>query len=129
MTAKTNATATKSTRANAANAKGASKETANAKATQSKPAAKAEATGQETLYQISKPFKVRESSARGYAQAQLRALAEAHPKGFTIAQYRQALIDNLAGVEGYQPKGGWEKHNMPTWSLGQDWIAPVSKAS
>ena len=80
------------------------------------------------LYEVSAPFQVRVSSSRGYAQAQLQALAQAHPKGFTLAQYRAALVANLAKAEGHLPKGGWAKHNMPTWSLGQGWIAPVGAA-
>lgn len=119
MNAKTNAPAEGKP---AAKSKGKGKD---AKMTQSPPAAPAPVA----LYKVSNPFKVRESSARGYAQAQLRALASAHPNGFTLAQYREALVSNLAGIQGYQPKGGWEKHNMPTWSLGSGWIAPVTKAS
>ena len=80
------------------------------------------------LYEVSAPFQVRGSSSRGYAQAQLQALAQAHPKGFTLAQYRAALVANLAKADGHLPKGGWTKHNMPTWSLGQGWIAPVGAA-
>lgn len=92
------------------------------------PAASPVVVAAAALYEVSAPFQVRGSSSRGYAQAQLQALAQAHPKGFTLAQYRAALVANLAKAEGHLPKGGWAKHNMPTWSLGQGWIAPVGAA-
>ena len=98
------------------------------KSTKSAPVAPVASVEASVLYEVSAPFQVRGSSSRGYAQAQLKALALAHPKGFTLAQYRAALVSNLANAEGHLPKGGWTKHNMPTWSLGQGWIAPVGAA-
>ena len=78
------------------------------------------------LYKIGAPYQVRSTSSRGYAQAQLAACAKAHPNGFTLAQYRAALVNNLAQVQGtHAPKGGWAKHNMPTWAAGQGWLVPV----
>lgn len=100
-----------------------------AAATQAAPATTQGAVQAAPLYTIGAPYQVRGTSSRGYAQAQLAACAKAHPNGFTLAQYRAALVNNLAQVQGtHAPKGGWAKHNMPTWALGQGWLKPAAKA-
>ena len=92
------------------------------------PATPAGAMPVATLYKIGAPYPVRATSSRGYAQAQLAACAKANPNGFTLAQYRAALVGNLAQAQGtHAPKGGWAKHNMPTWAAGQGWLVPVTK--
>ena len=105
----------------------AKKAQATATATVAAPVAPIQAVTVGALYTTGAPYPVRASSSRGYAQAQLAACAKAHPNGFTLAQYRAALVNNLAQMQGtHAPKGGWAKHNMPTWALGQGWLKPVA---
>jgi 5-methylcytosine-specific restriction endonuclease McrBC GTP-binding regulatory subunit McrB len=73
---------------------------------------------------------VREGTFRKLAQDVALQLAETHPQGFSLNQYREGLV--RAGREtGVEPTGGWEKHNMPTWASHPDqaWLVPAAAAS
>lgn len=61
---------------------------------------------------------------RAYANAVAVALGKQHPKGFTLAQYRAALVAQAASSPLAPPKGGWAGHNMPTWAANpkQGWL-------
>jgi len=77
------------------------------------------------LVQLGTPWVVRPATHRAYAQAQFAWLQKHNPKGFTLAQAREALVLNSAGAPTIaSPKGGWQKHNMPTWALAQGWLQP-----
>lgn len=75
--------------------------------------------------------KVQPASHRAYAQAVAATLAQAMPQGFALNQYRAALVGNVLASNHPQrnvqpPTHGWQKHNMPTWALGQAWLVPVA---
>ena len=91
--------------------------------------AKAQAP-QAPLYTVGTLPPVRPGTHRAYAQQVARALAKAHPKGFTLAQYRAALEGQCAASNIAPPKGGWAGHNMPTWAANpaQAWLVPVATA-
>jgi hypothetical protein len=96
---------------------------------QATPNAQAQAQGA-PLYMVGTLPPVRQGSIRAYAQAQAKALQAQHPKGFTLAAYRAALVANASAGGYVQPKGGWLAHNMPTWCAlpAQAWLVPY-KAS
>lgn len=71
---------------------------------------------------------VSDGSYRQMAKDVAIALTQQHPEGFSLQQYRTALIK--AGDEtGKVPTGGWETHNMPTWVSHPErgWIVPVTE--
>lgn len=73
---------------------------------------------------------VRDGTFRKLAQDVAQQLAEVHPQGFSLQQYREALV--RAGRDtGIEPTGGWEKHNMPTWASHPDqaWLVPAGATS
>jgi len=73
---------------------------------------------------------VGDGTFRKFAQDVARQLAEYHPLGFSLTQYREALV--RAGREtGIEPMGGWEKHNMPNWASHPDqaWLVPAGATS
>lgn len=72
---------------------------------------------------------VRPGTHRAYAQQVARALAKAQPKGYTLAQYKAALVAGAAASSIAPPRGGWQAHNMPTWASNpkQAWLVPVGK--
>jgi hypothetical protein len=72
---------------------------------------------------------VRGGTHRSYAQAVARTLTTAHPKGFTLAAYRAALVAGAAASSIAPPRGGWAAHNMPTWAsnVAQSWLVAPSK--
>lgn len=66
---------------------------------------------------------------RGYRQFACQvaqALAKAQPKGFTLPQYRAALVASAAASTLPLPKGGWQRHNMPQWAAAQKWLVPAA---
>ena len=77
-------------------------------------AAKA-AAPQAPLFKVGKMPPVRPGTHRAYAQQVAHACAKAHPKGFTLAQFKAALIASAAASSVAPPRGGWQAHNMPTW--------------
>ena len=73
---------------------------------------------------------VRDGTFRQVAQDIATRLAEANPAGFSLQQYREALVQ--AGQEtGVEPTGGWENHNMPNWAShpDQSWLVPADQKS
>lgn len=72
---------------------------------------------------------VRPGTHRAYAQQVATALTKQHPKGFTLAQYKQALVAGAAASSVAPPRGGWAAHNMPTWASNpnQAWLVAPSK--
>ena len=84
---------------------------------------------QAPLFTVGNMPPVRGGTHRAYAQAIARQLAKANPKGFTLAQYKQALIANAAASSIAPPRGGWQAHNMPTWCSNpkQAWLVPAGK--
>lgn len=70
---------------------------------------------------------VRPGTHRAYAQQVARALAKAKPKGFTLAEYKAALVAGAEASSIAPPRGGWQAHNMPTWASNpkQAWLVPV----
>lgn len=71
---------------------------------------------------------VRDGTFRQVAQDIATRLAEANPAGFSLQQYREALVQ--AGQEtGVEPTGGWENHNMPNWAShpDQSWLVPADQ--
>ena len=65
---------------------------------------------------------------RAFACQVAQACAKAHPGGFTLAQYRAALVASAAASTLPLPKGGWQRHNMPQWCAAQKWLVPVAAA-
>ena len=65
---------------------------------------------------------------RAFACQVAQACAKAHPGGFTLAQYRAALVASAAASTLPLPKGGWQRHNMPQWAAAQKWLVPVAAA-
>lgn len=89
------------------------------------------ATTTATLYVVGVLPPVRQHSIRHYAQATAKALQATHPAGFTLAQFRAALVAGIAGDGYVQPRGGWAAHNMPTWCAlpAQAWLVAAPTAS
>jgi hypothetical protein len=81
------------------------------------------------LFQLGKiPPNVR--GFRGYARAQIVHLNSVNAGGFTQKQFRDALVNNAAGVEQPgEPTVGWAKHNFPTWCAANAWIVPFVPAT
>ena len=82
------------------------------------------------LFTVGQLPPVRDGTFRRLAQDVAQELAHAHPQGFSLQQYREALV--RSGREtGIEPTGGWEKHNMPTWASHPDqaWLVPVHAAA
>ncbi len=65
---------------------------------------------------------------RAFACQVAQACAKAHPGGFTLAQYRAALVASAGASTLPLPKGGWQRHNMPQWAAAQKWLVPVAAA-
>ena len=67
---------------------------------------------------------VRPGTHRAYAQAVAVALAKEHKAGFTLAQFKAALVAGAAASSVAPPRGGWAAHNMPTWmaNTNQSWL-------
>lgn len=65
---------------------------------------------------------------RAFACQVAQACAKAHPTGFTLAQYRAALVASAGASSLPLPKGGWQRHNMPQWAAAQKWLVPVAAA-
>lgn len=65
---------------------------------------------------------------RAFACQVAQACTKAHPGGFTLAQYRAALVASAAASTLPLPKGGWQRHNMPQWAAAQKWLVPVAAA-
>jgi hypothetical protein len=67
---------------------------------------------------------VRPGTHRAYAQQVARSLSRSHKKGFTLAQFKAALISGAAASTVAPPRGGWQAHNMPTWmsNNNQKWL-------
>ena len=72
---------------------------------------------------------VRPGTHRAYAQAVATALTKENPKGFTLAQFKAALVAGAAASTVAPPRGGWAAHNMPTWmaNANQQWLVAPSK--
>lgn len=89
--------------------------------------AKAEAV-QAPLYMVGSFVPVRPGTHRHYAQEIATKLGKAKPKGFTLLEFRTALIDGEAASTVAAPRGGWKAHNMPTWMANpnQQWLVPVA---
>lgn len=71
---------------------------------------------------------VRDGTFRQVVQDIATRLAEANTAGFSLQQYREALVQ--AGQEtGVEPTGGWENHNMPNWTShpDQSWLVPADQ--
>lgn len=71
---------------------------------------------------------VRDGTFRQVAQDIATRLAKENPAGFSLQQYREALVQ--AGQEtGVEPTGGWENHNMPNWAShpDQSWLVPADQ--
>lgn len=49
------------------------------------------------------------------------------PKGFTLPQFKAALVGAQHATSVPAPKCGWAGHNMPTWAANpkQGWLVPV----
>jgi len=84
----------------------------------------------EELFTVGQLPPVRDGTFRKLAQDVALQLAETHPQGFSLNQYREGLV--RAGREtGVEPTGGWEKHNMPTWASHPDqaWLVSADATS
>ena len=81
------------------------------------------------LYTVGALPDVRSDTFRHLAQDVAKQLANKHPHGFALNQYREALIQS-GKITGVEPTGGWENHNMPTWASNpnQAWLVPTSEA-
>lgn len=73
---------------------------------------------------------VREGTFRHIAQDVASRLADEKPDGFSLEQYREALVQE-GRKTGVEPTGGWEDHNMPSWAShpDQSWLVPVNHNS
>jgi len=122
---KNKAQATKRTAPQATSATGAGT-VATTKAPQGSKAAQA-ATAQAPMFTAGTMPPVRPGTHRAYAQTIARQLAKAQPKGFTLAQFKAALVAGAAASTIAPPRGGWAAHNMPTWCANpnQSWLVPV----
>lgn len=121
--------ATKTNKATATKRKAAAPTSNSAAPTQKAKGGKAAqaAVTQAPLFTMGHWPNVRPATIRAYAQATAATLAKASPKGFTLAAYRAALVAGAAASSVTPPKGGWARHNMPTWAAHakQQWIVPV----
>lgn len=99
---------------------------ATTKAAQGSKAAQ-QAAPQAPLFTVGAMPPVRPGTHRAYAQQVARTLAKAHAKGFTLAQYKAALVAGAAASSIAPPQGGWQAHNMPTWASNpkQAWLVPA----
>ena len=87
------------------------------------------AVPQAPLYTVGNLPPVRPGTHRAYAQGVFKTLAKSHPKGFTLAQAKAALVDGASASTIAPPRHGWAAHNMPTWAshANQGWLVPVTK--
>lgn len=87
------------------------------------------AAPQAPLFTVGNMPPVREGTHRAYAQTVARSLAKKQPKGFTLADFKAALVAGAAASSIAPPRGGWQAHNMPTWcsNPNQAWLVPVGK--
>ncbi len=99
---------------------------ATTKAAQGSKAAQASAP-QAPLFVAGTMPPVRPGTHRAYAQQVARDLTKANPKGFTLAQYKAALVAGAEASSIAPPRGGWQAHNMPTWASNpkQAWLVPA----
>lgn len=120
------ATAAKRTAPKATAATGAGT-VATTKAAQGSKAAQA-AAPQAPLFVAGTMPPVRPGTHRSYAQAVAVNLTKEQPKGFTLAQFKAALVAGAAASSVAPPRGGWAAHNMPTWCANpnQSWLVPAS---
>jgi len=90
-------------------------------------AAAKQAAPKAALFMLGHWPNVQQGSIRHYAQQVAATLAQANPKGFTLAAYKAALIASAAASTMRQPGGGWQGHNMPTWAANprQAWLVPA----
>lgn len=82
------------------------------------------------LFTVGTMPSVRDGTFRQIAQDVASRLAERNPDGFSLEQYREALVQE--GMKtGVEPTGGWEAHNMPSWASHSDqsWLVPVDRKS
>lgn len=82
------------------------------------------------LFTVGTMPSVRNGTFRHIAQDVASRLAEEKPDGFSLEQYREALVQE--GMKtGIEPTGGWEDHNMPSWAShpDQSWLVPVDRTS
>tara|TARA_R110000851_G_scaffold16046_2_gene52506 strand:+ start:718 stop:1107 length:390 start_codon:yes stop_codon:yes gene_type:complete len=70
---------------------------------------------------------VRPGTHRHYAQQVAVALAKDSKAGFTLAEFKVALVAGAAASSVAPPRGGWAAHNMPTWmaNINQSWLVAV----
>lgn len=89
--------------------------------------AEQQATPQAPLFTVGTMPPVRPGTHRAYAQQVARELAKAKPKGFTLAEFKAALVEGEAASTIAAPRGGWKAHNMPTWMSNpkQEWLVPA----
>jgi len=82
------------------------------------------AAPQAPLFTVGTLPPVRPGTHRAYAQAVAVALAKEHKAGFTLAQFKAALVAGAAASSVAPPRGGWAAHNMPTWmaNTNQSWL-------
>lgn len=79
------------------------------------------------------------NSIRAYCYTVAKALAKAHPNGFTAAQYASALAASAQGSTYKQPSAGWGTAAKPNGNANshanwfchpkQGWLAPVAPAT
>ena len=79
------------------------------------------------LFKVGAMQPVRPGTHRAYAQAVATSLTKAKPKGFTLAEFKAALVAGAAASTIAPPRGGWAGHNMPTWMANpaQQWLVPA----
>lgn len=72
---------------------------------------------------------VRPGTHRHYAQAIAKQLTAEKKEGFTLAEFKAALVAGAAASSVAPPRGGWASHNMATWmaNVNQLWLVPVTK--
>lgn len=123
--AQTKATTTKRTAPKATSATGAGT-VATTKAAQGTKAEQA-AAPQAPLFTVGTMPPVRPGTHRAYAQEVARSLSKDKPKGFTLAEFKAALVAGEAASSVAPPRGGWKAHNMPTWMANpkQEWLVPA----
>jgi len=99
---------------------------ATTKAAQGSKAAQAQAA-QAPLFTAGTMPPVRPGTHRAYAQHVVRELSKSKPKGFTLADFRAALVAGAEASSIAPPRQGWNAHNMPTWCANpaQSWLVPV----
>jgi 5-methylcytosine-specific restriction protein B len=80
----------------------------------------------EQLFTAGEMPAVHVNSFRHQAQEVILQMTDNHPDGFSLKQYRDALV--IAGsIRNNVPTGGWEHHNMPNWVVlpKQRWLVPI----